>query len=183
MEVAAFIVSLLAFGLTLWEARTTRKHNRLSVRPYVVSRQKKGRSKEGVSISYEFINSGLGPALIEELKVNLERKKIEADDPVEEMLKRCLARKLPYVLKSSSVPSPGYCLKPGEEYLFAEVFFPGLTPEQEVALGELLRPAGLVLRYASFYGEKFVFSGVKEEAKVPDPKLKAFTSPAAQAAR
>jgi len=101
---------------------------------------KERRVKEGVSITYEFLNSGLGPAIIDDLVVSLNGERITADDPVEELLRRCIGGKMPYLLKSSSVPSPRFCLKSHEEYLFAEVHFPGLTQKAKLLLASYSGP-------------------------------------------
>lgn len=164
LEGAAFVVSLVAISLTIWEGIATRRHNRLSVRPYIISRKTRDWSPKGMRYRYVLSNTGLGPAIVRELSLTVKGEKVTGEDPAAEVVKRCCgAAGLKYEVNSSSEPSPGYCLKPGEDYLLAEVFFPGLLREKEEELAKTLDPTGIRFVVESMYGEQSVFTGVEEK--------------------
>lgn len=160
IAVCSAVISLCALVFTIRQARSTDEHQRLSVRPYIVSRRAKRRTDEGTYATFELLNVGLGPAVIESFKFTVEDKPLSGQipDPIEEMLTRCLGGKIAFVLRRSSYPSPGYCIKVHEEYLVAEVFFPKITRDEEQRVDQLLKCVELEVPYASFYGERESFS-------------------------
>ncbi|NRB80237.1 MAG: hypothetical protein HRU38_16470 [Saccharospirillaceae bacterium] len=69
--VSAFI-ALLVFGLTVWQGMQTRKHNQLSVKPFLdfswVNNHEKG-------LKCEIVNSGIGPAFLNQINFFVDDKK------------------------------------------------------------------------------------------------------------
>ena len=160
MIYASFIVSLCAIGLTIWQALVSRRHNRLSVRPHIISRWGKRRENEGTYFTYELMNVGLGPAMVEEFSLNVPgfSRRDQSISLIEELLVHILVPgKIMYLLKKHSMPSPGFCFVPEEPYLVGEVFLPKPSTEDEQHSNAILQSIEIRLRYASFYGEHFVF--------------------------
>ncbi|MGI9392672.1 MAG: hypothetical protein ACR2N8_03955, partial [Parvibaculales bacterium] len=59
----SIFIATLALGLTIWQARQTRKHNKLMVRPFLDITEYMREHKNNISdISFELINCGVGPA-------------------------------------------------------------------------------------------------------------------------
>ena len=69
-NVLTLVVALAAIGLSIWEGRENRLHNRLSVLPYLqqyVITIRDGLSDPDYRITYALKNTGLGPAVLKEL--------------------------------------------------------------------------------------------------------------------
>ncbi|EDM65929.1 hypothetical protein PE36_08006 [Moritella sp. PE36] len=58
-------IALLAFALTIWQGFLTRKHNRLSVKPFL---DFSWVNKPGEGLRCEVLNLGTGPAFLNEIK-------------------------------------------------------------------------------------------------------------------
>ena len=69
---APVFISLCALGLSIWEAERTRLHDRLSVRPdcRLIT------TWSGTRLAISIVNSGLGPAKIDDFRAQLEDKPI-----------------------------------------------------------------------------------------------------------
>ena len=66
------LVALAAIGLSIWEGRENRLHNRLSVMPHlerIESTLRKGLADSTFSVKYAMYNSGLGPAVLHDVLV------------------------------------------------------------------------------------------------------------------
>lgn len=164
MTIAAFIVSLCALGLTIWQALASRRHNRLSVRPHIISRWGKRRENEGTYFTYELINVGLGPALVKEFSLAVpDFKRSNRSIPlIEELVAHILVPgKIRYQLKKQSMPSPGFCFVAREPYLLGEVFLPKPSADDEQHTDAILQAITLRLRYTSFYEEEFSFPDIQ----------------------
>ena len=156
----AIVVSLCALILTFYQAWASRRHNRLSVRPYIVSRWNKRKENEGTFLSYELINVGLGPAIVKEFTVTVPgfQRQNRSIPLIEELVAHVLVPgKIRYHLKKQSFPTAGYCIVAHETYLVGEVFLPTPSSNDEQHADSILQSIDLRLRYASFYGEVFRF--------------------------
>ena len=68
--IIAIFIALLALGVTLWQLSVQRKHNRMSVKPYLVfNRIVSGESHQ---MTIELTNAGLGPAFIKDMAVYID---------------------------------------------------------------------------------------------------------------
>ena len=77
IESAALVVSIAALGLAVYEGRSTRHHNRLSVRPQLTLHHHLGGSKGRIGMS--LLNSGLGPAQILRITICVAGLEIRGD--------------------------------------------------------------------------------------------------------
>lgn len=161
--------AVCALGFTLWQLKIGQAHNRLSVRPYLVSRRMRRRGKDGTAASFELLNVGLGPALIREFKVTVDNQAVSSPhrDPIEELIARCLDGKVSYTVLRTSFPGVGYCMRLHEEYMVAEVFFPKSTRADEKLIDQLLERGELDVSYESFYGMRDVFSTRNKKQSPP----------------
>lgn len=161
MAIAAFMVSVCALGLTIWQGLLTRRHNRLSVRPYVVSSWHRRAENDGVYFTYELLNVGLGPAVINEFTLTAKDfKPTPGGGLIEELVAHAFrGSTVQYVLKRHGLPSRGYCLKAGEVYVVGELYLPRVSLGHEAVrtADAILRSLELTVSYSSFYGERFVF--------------------------
>ncbi len=69
IAIISILISLLALGITFWQLSVQRKHNKMSVKPYLVI----NRILSDVSnkMTIELTNAGLGPAFIKDITVYL----------------------------------------------------------------------------------------------------------------
>lgn len=154
-------LSIAAIVVAIWQGVLTRKHNRVSVRPYVVTRRAKNRTQAGMTGVYEFVNVGLGPAVVRRFEFLVDRKPLTGGmslEAADEVLARTIGGAIEYQVVRSACPSPGYCLRAGEEYLLAEVSFKGITKDLEKELDRRLQVVDVELEYEDFYGRKFTLS-------------------------
>lgn len=76
---AAGIVALAAVGLAVWEGLENRRHNRLSVVPNVDAARDFDMREQ--TFSFGLLSSGLGPALIRDLRIYLDGERVYDRDP------------------------------------------------------------------------------------------------------
>lgn len=74
----AIFISLLALGVTVWQAHLGRVHNKLSVRPYLAGHSS---STEDGIYRLELRNDGLGPAIVTGARVYRDGVLVEGEGP------------------------------------------------------------------------------------------------------
>ena len=158
---AGTIIALCAVGLTLYQAKASRKHNELSVKPHLsLSNNISGQDS---SISSEITNNGLGPAEIISYRFMLDNEDL---DPSHINTPYTLAQSLfNSNLSTCSISCGGF--EPG--LLFPAnksklIFKADLTISMATTLvDEWERIRGrlsIVIEYQSLYGEKFELQDV-----------------------
>ena len=154
--VASIIIALCALVFTIKQGSQARKHNSLSVRPFLTiwTRQY---SEKGL-YEVELINNGLGPALIEKFTVKVDGKVItgEGTEPVEKALKVVFPNH--NYQSHQSYVDKGYSMAPKEKCTIVAIQFtdqPWPTPE---SVSQAFNRAELEVAYKSFYEEPFLLS-------------------------
>ncbi len=71
----AALIAIAALYVAIEQARLTRKHNRLSVRPYLAMYRKEFKNHP---IEYVLENRGLGPAIVKKFSVLVDDHKVDA---------------------------------------------------------------------------------------------------------
>lgn len=66
------IVAICALGLTLYQAYLFRQHNRLTVRPHLVSFSCRNKRPGQRVLVYSLLNNGVGPAFIKSFRILLD---------------------------------------------------------------------------------------------------------------
>ena len=152
--VAAVAVAITTVGM-IWHGLQTRKHNRLSVIPklifYNIYASVGSEKFAGISIS----NNGLGPAMIEDVKVYIDGQcfPMSTDGEAKAILTQ-LGINEPWV-------SYGYfskeeiMAKPGEPLGMFYIERDNQSEEKTMRLRDALRPMKIVVKYKSLYGERF----------------------------
>jgi hypothetical protein len=70
---ASVVIAFCAFVLTVWQVVTTRRHNRLSVKPFLTTWTDSDYDENRYGI--KLINNGVGPALIKSFTIEVDGKK------------------------------------------------------------------------------------------------------------
>lgn len=86
-EYAAEIIALCALGLTIYQAIVARRHNVLSVQPYVTEFNHRETSHGRGLLAFRLMNHGVGPAFITGFKILLDGKPVKnVDEALAEVL-------------------------------------------------------------------------------------------------
>lgn len=159
MDVAAVVVAACALILTVWTALTSRKHNKLSVRPHLatsVMREHVSTDKvNAAQVHMILTNVGLGPALVRSADISLDGKVV----PIEsfEDLRPLLAGVFPSSQLGNSDEfmklNKGHAIAVGERIDLVK--FHLLNPPDNLA-NELQR-FHLLVRYESLYQDAFIY--------------------------
>jgi hypothetical protein len=155
------IVAGLALVLTLWEARESRRHNRLSVRPLLAFSTGRVRTDGGCNYSFSITNQGIGPALIADRYFVQAGKRVADDETIDyprSAFSLQLTGKHDFKFVSSRLPGKKSAILPGETILLCEVFVKTPPNSDTIPGPEIFSGLELEIRYESFYGEKFEFS-------------------------
>jgi hypothetical protein len=163
-SVCALVVSVAS----LW---ATRRHQRLSVTPHLADYTNKLTANEGLTLTYEISNNGIGPARIRSFVLFRDGKafpKKKEDDYVEKFVHEHLGKKLNYQITHNFNFGEDDSLKAGDTRRMVQIFFPGAKSEDRKMILELFNGIGIRIEYESFYGQKFVFDR-KTESKLNIP--------------
>ena len=167
---ASNVIALCALGLTCYNLWATRRHNRLSVTPFLSGHTNKLMTDAGLTFSYEVTNSGIGPAKIKKFTLlrhgeefpKTTDKFVEYTDT---LIRAHLGNQLAYNINHAFTFGEKTCLKPGETRKVAEIFFPGVNQSNQEDVLAKIEGMDLVIRYESFYGQEFIFDTRTGEKK------------------
>lgn len=154
---SGFIVAWAGFGLSLFQARATRLHNRRSVRPVL---QFRTGFRQGSRAGLSLVNVGLGPAEIRSSSVILDGKVIGPfGKPSIDVVRAELTGRRP---SASTFTNRAFLARDYSEYLLSLEDFDKVDDQEFAALiNERLR---IELVYDSLYGgEGFTVSWPRRE--------------------
>ncbi len=148
--IAAIVVAVAALGVSIWEGRVSRQHNRLSVKPAPCFIW---RDHPGHPLGLYLKNMGLGPAFVDRLATSLDSDAVTAD-LVEGAFDMCDKLGLQDVRAAWS-PEPREVIAADMEIpvvVFEDTMSDESKRRQQVLL---LQRAEFRLSYASLYGDAF----------------------------
>lgn len=149
-SIAAVVVALAAVFLSIFEGMQNRKHQRLSVRPYLEI----GFHFTDEYAGWDLSNNGIGPARVSHFALFVDGK--EYKDWHSLLKKHNLADKLTYTW-----PAKNDLIKAGDRWpLFR---FPRKSPSATKLKKELRRRMLLKISYCSFYDECWSHSTDRHE--------------------
>jgi len=149
--IASAVIALSALGLTVWQAVTARRHNRLSVTPHLTTWSHLDRGNNLYQI--DLLNNGIGPALIKHFLIQVDGKSIsgEASEPIEKALKILFPQ---YLYQSyQSYVTNGYMMSEKEARPLVRVQFCGERLPTSEEVDHAIKRVRLVIKYESIYGE------------------------------
>lgn len=152
---AAVFIAFLALFLSILEASRARKHYRLSLKPMLVLDITKGNNPTMAAVSV--VNSGLGPARINSMKVFLSGKEVDTDDEAFKSLLESLLGDLSVRQISVSIINIGYVLRSAQACQLVKVV---LATEEKSSPKELARRLDAVdvsIEFESFYKEVDIY--------------------------
>jgi hypothetical protein len=152
----SIVISLCALGVSIFSICAVIRHHKLSVTPRLIRHMNRARKEDGIVITTELCNHGIGPAKIKKFSLFLDGKPFtEKWDPIESLIESALAGKVPYELLRQAYPGKDYHLIAGQTYLLAEIFLPGAQKSDEKNLNEHFRRMQFRIDYESLYGVPF----------------------------
>jgi hypothetical protein len=104
-------ISVLALATAIWSAMQTRMHNQLSVRPDVRFLLELARGADDVGLGIE--NNGLGPAILGEMRIYLDGRKLGTFDEISTIMPTIWKEKTPFwrVVRYGITIKPGNSIK------------------------------------------------------------------------
>lgn len=163
----SIIIALCALFVTAYEAWSTRRHNKLSVKPHITTftyrhrNSNKSPSGETIltgTILIELLNNGLGPAVIQDFKVLLDNNDtgIKNIEDAETMSTRLLEGKI-INHKAFEIFNKDYHFAAKEKKCILQIVFPILKTQSFEDFVTLISRLSLVINYKSLYGKKFKY--------------------------
>ncbi len=134
--------------------------------PKLIRSTNRNRQDDGIVITFDLCNHGIGPAKIRSFDLFLDGKPFTSKwDPVEALIEAGLGDKVSYKLLSQGFPGRDYCLVVGQTYRLAEIFLPGAKQADEQHLNELFKRMNFRVEYESLYGVSDVLDTRDQPAK------------------
>lgn len=151
------LLASCALILTVNRLSVMRKHNKLSVKPYLTDHVHKNNLSGRFEISYELINNGLGPAFIEGFVVKYENVSIEYtdDDALKAKLRELLGLGN---FETVRVLERGYALAAKESVVLLKISVSNKDERKAQVIKDGIKTVSLEIQYKSFYEESFKFS-------------------------
>lgn len=152
----AGVAAVCAGIVTLCEIHATRKHNRLSVKPFLTDHTYTVYTNNGATESFELTNNGLGPALIKKFEVIMDGVPLQYkdEDGLQEQIQKFLpAGKITHIkifTNLSAIPA-------NEKNLILQIAVPSSDVSKCKKLQDLAPKISLRIEYESMYGEKQVY--------------------------
>ena len=148
---ASNVIALCALGATFWQAWFSRKHNKLSVTPYLTIDT--NTSNVNNTFIIEIVNKGAGPAIVKELKCyfdqlekDLDSIKLTLDTTFPEQMFEC----------SFGQVEKGYVMSVNDRCLIMKIKFLEPVLPEKIKIDELLNRVKVVIKYESIYKEKYI---------------------------
>ncbi len=153
--ISSAAIALCALGLTVWQAKITRDHNKLSVTPRLTTWSQRDVANNRYSV--ELLNNGIGPALIESFCIHVDGQSMSGEgmEPIEKALK-ILFPQYQYASWQSFV-AKGYLMAEKESRNLVTIVFRGDRVPTPVEVEHVTKRARLLIAYESIYGDQFTF--------------------------
>lgn len=149
------LLAVLALFLTMYQARQTHKHNRLSVKPILHWQGDRHRTDNELLVNFDLKNHGLGPALITKVDIFWRGFKfplVDVHDPVTRLIHEIVGEKLSHEVVEQHIPSEKAVMRPQEEIRVASIRFHNLPNQVEEDFIKTFDEARVVIYYDSIYG-------------------------------
>ncbi|MGH1460982.1 MAG: hypothetical protein ACRBB6_02990 [Neptuniibacter sp.] len=170
----ASIIAACAMTATFWQGYITRKHNRLSVEPYL--HVKADLDCKQPEISFDIINNGVGPAFINSIKIRSNDKTLDTSNfhqtgyELSTEFKSCFKILSPgkakkdelRVLFSVHSLEPGEPIKAGSKINLLSFCLPKVEGLKADLLTDLatrkISTLTFEIKYSSLYGKSFTYT-------------------------
>lgn len=152
IALASSVVAIAALLVAVGEARTNRKHNRLTVRPILRGDWQAMPGPLRVLLR----NAGYGPGIVTSVYVKAGGLLITL--PFPESLEAAIKKLDVELQPTGNAPLPGTALAPGEELVLLAFARTEQNSNLVQPLVESLKPLTIIVNYKSLYDEHFACS-------------------------
>jgi hypothetical protein len=169
VALASALISLCAFGLSTYMGYVTRRHTRVSVRPYLMRYlHKEPISSEGTAkVVWHLCNGGLGPAIITSYELFFENKLVNtSSEPECIRAANAIFGQIPTSFNFLNL-QPGYLMRKDEERVILSAVLSTESVKRDklddyAFLNAIFDKLCVSVKYKSLYDEDFVLES--EEA-------------------
>lgn len=151
-EFLATAIALAALSVTVWQLSVIRKHNKLSVRPYLAFWE----WHDGADNTYSLYlqNNGIGPAIITSFSVYVDHKRIDGRGDIALGKAAFVLFKNSNVLVERAYVHKGYSMAANETRRLIQLNLKAVTPPLTMTDLEQVRDrVRIVIEYNSIYDE------------------------------
>lgn len=156
---SAIIISLFALAVTWWQTCVTRKHNKLSVRPLLVTSDHEKTNGNTGHFMFELENCGVGPAIIRNFIL------LDGDKEIARNNRKAYNEFLTKVIKENAKTSslmvssfaPGGALPAGTKHLLLDIIYDIKNSNTSFA-----QQLNLTIEYESIYEDKTYICDTRE---------------------
>jgi hypothetical protein len=145
VSVCATIIAVVSLGVAVYQARATRRHNRLTVRPILELRTN---FRVGQTAGLQLLNVGIGPAAVTKTRLTLDGEHLgEFDESGVNRVRETLTAIRPSAVTLGGRP---YLAKDYSQYLLS---VPAFDPVVHSEFIDLVRSSlAIEIHYESVYG-------------------------------
>ena len=153
--ISGSVIALCALVLTIWQAIVARKHNKLTVKPYLTTWSTI--LAENYFYQVDLINNGVGPALIKSFKVFVDNKELSGTHAGS--LDKAFQMLLPSVSYESynSFLINGYVTAAKDKHELIKIKFSDISAPKFEDVEQAFKRIRLFIEYESIYNEKHLF--------------------------
>ena len=153
IAVASIIIAVVALVVAVWQGVITRRHNRLSVTPYlVVACMVKSRKPQ---IELSLANRGLGPALIRKIRVKIDGEYVSNN--VDLWLEHLKTLDIPWEYSQVDFPHEGSFIAADSKQSLLVVEINNDNFNSLELYKQLKERFQIEIDYESIYGEEYKF--------------------------
>lgn len=161
-DLAAVGIACIALGATLWQARISHQHNRLSVRPVIETHVAWSNDRDGPHLTVSLENRGIGPGTITDLFLKRGGQKMASPSSTDHIVKAYVAELFPPTIIPIVLDTAwplGRTIKANESVTVARLRFHLEHTQDSVmaALNAHNGPTILAGSYRSMYNEYWDF--------------------------
>jgi hypothetical protein len=165
---ASLLVALCALGVSIFNSYLVRKHNRLSVEPYLGFSVSYG--TETTPIGLYLANNGVGPAILKELKISLDGQPFRTSTGHPwNMVWMDAGYNKPTV--AYSFPEAGIAIRVGEIFSLVTVDTRYETQTERAEFHAALKRVDIEVRYESVYGKNEKIARLQEMIAAHRPTI------------
>lgn len=151
------IIAVCALALTVNRIVVMRKHNKISVKPFLTGHTDETSDQHNFTFSLELVNNGLGPAFIKSFEVKHKENALAYMNNDE--LKDKIQALLPHgKIITARVLGNGYALAEKERALLLKITVSKRDSAKVKAIKKVVDNLNLHIRYECMYGESCHYS-------------------------
>lgn len=171
MNIITIVAPICVVALTAYGLYAKRRQNRLSVTPHLADYTNTSTTNEGMFLSYDLSNNGVGLARIRSFVLSHHGKPFPKGkyDYVETFVRAHLGTEPKYDVRHTFNFGEDDSLKPGDTRNMLTMLFLGAKRQDRETILRMFEGIGIRIEYESLYGEKFILERKNEDKLMDAP--------------